>query len=113
MTDPPNRYDMDWGQLADYYPRPDYLSSSRKRLVPQMLYKGGILKEWRKKQAIALQRSFYETLPKLPEVSVEDAEIAWFLYDLDLVDNRFQLKLSQTIYTEFWPALHTYNTPSR
>lgn len=111
MLDRENRQNMDWGQLATYYPRPDYLSSSRKRLVPQMLYKGGILKEWHKKQAVAIQRSFYETLPQLPEVSREEAEIAWFLYDLEQVDNRFHLTLSQTIYTEFWPAINTITTP--
>ncbi len=111
MADSANRYNMNWGELADYYPRPDYLSSSRKRLVPQMLYKGGILKNWQKKQAIALQRSFYETLPALPEVSVENAEIAWLLYDLVQTDGHFQLTLSQTNYTEFWPALNTITTP--
>jgi len=111
MLDRENCQNMDWGQLATYYPRPDYLSSSRKRLVPQMLYKGGILKEWHKKQAVAIQRSFYETLPQLPEVSREEAEIAWFLYDLEQVDNRFHLTLSQTIYTEFWPAINTITTP--
>lgn len=36
------------------YPRADYLSSSRKRLAPQLLYKGGIFKHWKKKQAVAI-----------------------------------------------------------
>lgn len=111
MADRANRQNMDWGQLANHYPRPDFLSSSRKRLVPQMLYKGGILKEWQKKQAVAIQRTFYETLPQLPEVAKDKAEIAWFLYDLTQVDNRFHLTLSQTVYTEFWPALNTITTP--
>ena len=57
MNDRPTRWNMDWSKLADYYPRPDFLSSSRKRLVPQLIYKGGILKAWQKKQAVALQRS--------------------------------------------------------
>ena len=111
MEDRNNRQNMDWGQLATYYPRPDFLSSSRKRLVPQMLYKGGILKSWGKKQAVALQREFYETLPQLPEVPRDMAEIAWFSYDLERVENRFQLTLSRTIYTEFQPALNTITTP--
>ncbi|MCB0105771.1 MAG: hypothetical protein KDE53_07675 [Caldilineaceae bacterium] len=111
MEDPAARTDMDWGSLASYYPRPDFLSSSRKRLVPQMLFKGGILKEWNKKQGVALQRSFYETLPTLPEVDAQSAEIAWFLYDLELQQGQFQLTLSKTVYTEFWPALNTITTP--
>jgi hypothetical protein len=81
MSDRAVRWNMDWSKLADYYPRPDFLSSSRKRLAPQLIYKGSILKVWHKKQAVALQRSFYETLPPLPEVDPAHAEIAWFLYD--------------------------------
>ncbi len=53
------------------YPKPDFLSSSRKRLAPQMFYKGGILKVWGKKQAVALQTSFFETLPHTKRSSTE------------------------------------------
>ena len=96
------------------YPKPDYLSSSRKRLIPQMLYKGGIFKSWEKKQTVALQKSFYETLPKLPETTEDKADIAWFLYDLalDKKSNQYNLVLSKTIYTEFEPALTCGNTYS-
>ena len=95
------------------YPKPDYLSSSRKRLIPQMLYKGGIFKSWKKKQTVALQRSFYETLPNLPETTEDKADIAWFLYDLafDNKSNQYNLVLSKTIYTEFEQALHMVTTP--
>lgn len=80
MKDPKRRAKMEWDGAN--YPRPDYLSSSRKRLAPQLIYKGGILKAWGKKQAVALHKEFYGTLPDLPEVAAEKAEIAWFLYDL-------------------------------
>jgi hypothetical protein len=95
------------------FPKPDYLSSSRKRLVPQMLYKGGILKSWNKKQAVALQKSFFDTLPNLPTVDKEDADIAWFLYDLvhDVQQNRFKLALVDTVYTAFEEALLRVTTP--
>ncbi|MCX6044271.1 MAG: NotI family restriction endonuclease [Chloroflexi bacterium] len=111
MEDRAERSNMDWGRLADYYPRPDFLSSSRKRLAPQLLYKGGILNAWKKKQAIVLQRNFHETLPPLPEVSADRAEIAWFLYDLKPNGTRLELTLAKTVYTEFWPALNTITTP--
>lgn len=95
------------------YPKPDYLSSSRKRLIPQMLYKGGIFKSWNKKQAVALQKSFFETLPELPRTTKEQADIAWFLYDLifDESLNRYQLTLVETVFTEFEPALLKITTP--
>lgn len=94
-------------------PKPDYLSSSRKRLIPQMLYKGGILKSWHKKQAVALQKTFFETLPVLPVVDKEEADIAWFLYDLvhDQQQNKFHLTLVETVYTAFEAALLKITTP--
>lgn len=89
------------------YPRADYLSSSRKRLAPQMLYKGGIFKTWNKKQAVAIHKSFFDTLPELPEIKPEKADIAWFLYDLkfDQEMNRYILHKTNTVYTAFQPAL--------
>ncbi|MGL5194497.1 MAG: NotI family restriction endonuclease [Chroococcales cyanobacterium] len=112
MEEPNTRYNMDWSGEKNY-PRPDYLSSSRKRLVPQLLYKGGILKTWRKKQAVALHKGFYNILPTLPEVGEQDAEIAWLIYDLerDSVTNRYHLQRVQTVYTLFQPALDKIATP--
>jgi len=112
MEDPGSRFNMDWTGHG-LYPRPDYLSSSRKRLAPQMLYKGGILHAWHKKQAVALHQTFFETLPKLPEVATEDAEIAWLVYDLvlDSEQNRRQLTPHKTVYTRFEPALLRITTP--
>lgn len=87
------------------YPHPDYLSSSRKRLIPQMLYKGGIFKAWNKKQCVVIQKSFFDTLPQLPTTTKDKADIAWFLYDLDSSSSQYHLKLVDTVYTEFQPAL--------
>lgn len=98
------------------FPHPDYLSSSRKRLIPQILYKGGILKAWNKKQCVVIQKSFFNTLPKLPQTTKEKADIAWFLYDLeyDKTDERNHLIHTDTIYTEFEAALQQiiHTTPS-
>ena len=44
----------DWAVSRKKVPRPDYLSSSRKRLAPQLIFKGGILKTWGRKQAVAV-----------------------------------------------------------
>jgi len=98
--------DFSWTH-AFKYPKPDYLSSSRKRLVPQIIAKGSILKQWGKKQAVALQTSFYNTLPPLPEVDKANADFAFFLYDLALVkrEKRLELKLSRVVYTMFAIAL--------
>ena len=97
---------IDWRGRPNY-PRPDYLSSSRKRLAPQLLFKGGILKEWGKKQAVAIHRGFYETLPKMVEVDKSRADLAWIIYDLrlDKKSDTYNLVRWKVVYTKFEPAL--------
>jgi hypothetical protein len=104
--------DFEWPRGYNY-PKPDYLSSSRKRLIPQMLYKGGIFQAWKKKQSVALQKSFFETLPSLPTTTKSKADIAWFLYDLefDKEQNQNNLTLKEVAYTAFEPALQRITTP--
>lgn len=101
--------DFQWKESV----RPDYLSSSRKRLVPQLLYKGRILRAWQKKIAVALQDSFYATLPELPTVPPQQADIAWIIYTLVLhpTTQTYQLTHKQTVYTKFQAALETMTTP--
>lgn len=95
-------------------PRPDFLSSSRKRLVPQLIFKGGILTHWGKKQTVALQKDFFETLPSLPEVNNSfEADIAWLIYDLqyDAEKSVYNLVKEKIIYTKFKQALAEILTP--
>jgi hypothetical protein len=101
-------YSLDWSGRR-LYPNPDYLSSSRKRLAPQLMYKGGILNAWRKKQAVAIQRSFYDTLPRFPQTAVDDAEMIWLLYDLhyDAEQEQYDLVLTERVYSLFEPAMET------
>ena len=117
MKDPKGRALMDWSKEPNY-PRPDYLSSSRKRLAPQLLFKGGILHNWQKKIAVALNKSFFSTLPKLKKVPKAKADIAWFIYDLELIKEkghetgRYSLKKVDEVFTEFEPALLSITTAS-
>ncbi|HEV2579614.1 MAG TPA: NotI family restriction endonuclease, partial [Ktedonobacteraceae bacterium] len=106
MEDPVNHAAMDWTKQR-FYPRPDYLSSSRKRLAPQLIYKGGILHTWGRKQAVAVDSSFFHTLPAMEEIDQSEAEIAWLVYDLqrDYQQNRYHLVRSKTVYTRFESAL--------
>lgn len=117
MKNPKDRASMDWTKEPNY-PRPDYLSSSRKRLAPQLLFKGGILHGWQKKVAVALNKSFFATLPKLKKVSKTKADIAWLIYDLELIKEkgheagRYSLKKVDEVFTEFEPALLSITTAS-
>lgn len=106
MQDPAANAKFDWSRQPNY-PGPDYLSSSRKRLAPQLLFKGGILNAWRKRSAVALDRAFFDTLPTLDEVEPAQAEIAWLVYDLELNEesNRYRLTKLRTVYTKFSESL--------
>lgn len=108
MEDPSSRAGMDWTNQR-FYPRPDYLSSSRKRLAPQLIYKGGILHAWGRKQAVAVDSSFFHTLPYMEEVEQSEAEMAWLVYDLQLdsQQSRYRLSRAKTVFTRFESALET------
>jgi len=110
MKDPRTHHDMTWE--GPNYPRPDYLSSSRKRLAPQLIYKGGILNKWGKKLAVVVDKNFFSTLPPLPGTSPDKADIAWLIYDLafEPSQNRYNLTSDQAVYTAFTPALETITT---
>jgi hypothetical protein len=106
MEDVVGRSRMDWSRSPNY-PHADYLSSSRKRLAPQLIFKGGIFKAWNKKTAVALNRGFFETLPRLQEVEQAEADIAWFVYDLvkDETKNSYALQRWKAVYTKFTESL--------
>lgn len=117
MGDPKARAGMDWTNEANY-PRPDYLSSSRKRLAPQLLFKGGVLNSWGRRIAVALSKGFFETLSPLKAVPKDKADIASLVYDLELVQeedkgsSRLTLRKVEEIYTRFEAALVSITTPS-
>jgi hypothetical protein len=113
MTDPIGNADMDWSGQA-LYPRPDFLSSSRKRLVPQLMYKGSILREWRKKQAVVLDRAFFDTLPELAAVPKDEADLAWMVYDFaqEPTTGRWRLQQDQVVYTSFEASMLRVSTTS-
>lgn len=114
MKNPKAHAQMDWSTQPNY-PRPDYLSSSRKRLAPQLLFKGGILHSWHKKIAVALNKNFFDTLPPLTKVSKSKADIAWLIYDLEMITeggrDRYKLTKIDEVFTEFEHALISITTP--
>lgn len=110
MENPKSNQNKSW--TGRYYPRPDYLSSSRKRLAPQLIYKGGILHAWGKKIAVAVDRHFFSTLPSLIQVEPNNAEIAWLIYDLQFDEKQklFNLVKHKTLLTSFAPSLKSITT---
>jgi len=92
----------------------NYAESFREQLLPQLVYKGAMLQAWGKKQAVALQRPLFETLPQLPTVPREEADMVWLIYDLEFLteQNRHQLVLHHTKYTKFDPAWQKIASPT-
>ena len=111
MDGPEGWQSVDWDSDEADRPRPDYLSSSRKRLVPQLIQKGRVLGEWDKKQAVAIQRSFYDTLPSVERVPQSAADLAWFIYDLKPTGDRLTLIHQTTVYTTLKKAVRDITTP--
>lgn len=111
MADSQANAHMDWRGKSGY-PRADFLSSSRKRLAPQLIYKGGILRAWQRKMAVAVDKAFFAELPSLPQVDQQDADVAWLVYDLieDPQTRRYQLTRVQTIYTQFTSMIAAIET---
>lgn len=111
MADRERGTSFDWSGRA-LYPRPDFLSSSRKRLIPQLIFKGGIIQQWRRKQAVVLDSAFYNSLPTLDEVPREVADLAWLIYDLvkDPITGQFNLTRTKCVYTNFPVAMQQVST---
>jgi hypothetical protein len=95
------------------YPRADYLSSSRKRLIPQLIFKGGILNSWGKKTAVVIHEGFFDTLPELSTVDKGESDIAWLVYGLEphKSENRLTLVKKEVVYTNFKDAMNRISVP--
>jgi hypothetical protein len=108
MKDPKANSLMDWSAQSNY-PQPDYVSAIRESLVPRLIFKGSILNSWNKKMAVAIDRNYFETLPNLVPVEKQDAEMAWFVYDLEMVSSeeteRYELRRGKVVYTKFQQTL--------
>ncbi len=112
MERPASRHKMDWTGKPNY-PRPDYLSSSRKRLAPQLLFKGQIISGWGKKLAVVVHRGFFEALPSLPRVDKDKADMVWLVYEvrLDKRTNRYNLTKHEAVHTKFAPTMRRVTDP--
>jgi len=64
---------------------------------------------------VALNKSFFDTLPPLKAVSKSKADIAWLIYDLEIIkdsgQDRYKLSKIDEVFTEFAPALMSITTP--
>ena len=75
--------------------RPDWRSSSAKRLMPQLQIKVPTLRRWGSKIAIAVDRPFFESIggrSPSPRHDLDDGDVIWLIPELVLnSDRRYQL----------------------
>lgn len=75
-----SRPDVDWLVFPSGRRRPDYRSSGPKRLMPQLQIKVPALRRWGKKMAVVVDRSFFDSIGDMDDVSdISNADIAWFI----------------------------------
>lgn len=102
------------GSINIKHLRADYLSSSRKRLAPQLMFKGEIFHAWGKKQAVAIDKGFYDTLPFMVEVDSNDADFMWIVVDVDrkkIAGDMLDLRIVKRHYTKFREAMPAITRP--
>lgn len=62
--------------------RPDWRSSSAKRLMPQLQIKAPVLRRWFKKLAVSVDRPFFEAIggaSKNPSQDLNEGDIIWLV----------------------------------
>jgi hypothetical protein len=81
--------------------RPDYRSSSAKRLAPQLQLKVPTLRRWGKKMAVAVDEAFFASMGAMPTVqAVADCDVAWFVVGFDdLEDGTSRIARREAVFT--------------
>lgn len=76
--------------------RPDYRSSSVKRLLPQLELKADAIRRWGKRLFVAIDKEFFNTLNLDHfETSIDNADIVWLIYQICGTPNDRQYKLQR------------------
>lgn len=72
----------------------DWLSS-RKRLIYQLNLKVPVFRRWGKKFFVAVDRQFFDALPKMKRVpDIENSEVTWVIYDFKRRDEGARFTMS-------------------
>jgi len=94
--------------------RPDYLSSSMKRLLPQLITKVDIIRRWGKKVFIAVDKGFFNSFGNSSflkrEADIWNADIAWMVYDITTNESGYILSLIDTVYTQIESATNAFKS---
>lgn len=84
----------DKAPFPDAIRRPDWRSSSAKRLMPQLQVKVPTLRRWGRKLAVAVDRPFFNALEQVTRRSsqdLNDGDVIWLVSALEPAENGLQL----------------------
>ncbi|MCR4314520.1 MAG: NotI family restriction endonuclease [Candidatus Uhrbacteria bacterium] len=92
---------------------PDYRSSSKKRLLPQLIEKGPIFSTWKKRFCVAIHEDFYAHLLQsvtLKEVPKKRADFAWIVvgFKKSADGKRMKLGIARMVYCNFHSVLDAF-----
>lgn len=108
IADPHGQAHMDWSGARNY-PRPDFLSSSRRKWLALQLRQAeidGVPEGWGQRHAVVIDRAIADSL-QLESIPASEADVAWLAYELVHISagNRYRLARAQVTYTST-TALH-------
>lgn len=95
---------------------PDFRSSHVKRLLPQLMLKVPVVRNWGKKVFVAVDSSFYASFPPPVECAPTVAQVTWLVYDLVPGADQSTLRLAQVVPTmldDSVEALYSVTRPTQ
>jgi len=96
--------------FPDAIRRPDWRSSSAKRLMPQLQIKAPTVRRWGSKIAVAVDKSFFDVVhgpSKIPKQELGEGDIIWMVTTIQRSAHRYQLTC------EHWEMLTLEDTSKR
>lgn len=82
--------------------RADFRSSAQKRLMPQLALKVPIFRRWGKRFFVAVDSTFFATLPDIRTQTAGNAEVTWLVYPFQKQADRGYQMNDPTIYHTLW-----------
>lgn len=97
-----DHYLMDGSLRNDAARRADFRSSAQKRLMPQLALKVPIFRRWGKRFFVAVDSTFFGTLPNIRTQTQGNAEVTWLAYPFERkAAGGYQMN-DPTIYHTLW-----------
>ena len=78
--------------------RPDWRSSSAKRLMPQLQVKAPTVRRWNSKIAVAVDKPFFESIggpSESPSHDINDGDIVWMVPEMSWDSDQGNFRLTQ------------------